>query len=256
MDSTRRVMTFLFLVITAFPALTLMAQGNEDTTTLRVFIFAGQSNMVGSDSKVRDIKRFPPFAGLEEPQSNVKFSYSIGRENKKNSDGWVDLQAVNNVVGPELSFARHVTREIKAPIAIIKVAENRSPDRALDAAPRNDRLVGNRIEKGPCDLQLAVWPSASGSSDDVSVFSGEPSGDRNAMVGQRFDTVLVLVNEGAHVSEGLSSTQVRDFRDVLMLSGIERLGKISDVEPVEEPLIRIDDVARGIIIGSASDMDR
>ncbi len=122
MDSTRRVMTFLFLVITAFPSLTLMAQGNEDTTTLRVFIFAGQSNMVGSDSKVRDIKRFPPFAGLEEPQSNVKFSYSIGRENKKNSDGWVDLQAVNNVVGPELSFARHVTREIKAPIAIIKVA--------------------------------------------------------------------------------------------------------------------------------------
>ena len=28
---------------------------------VRVFIFAGQSNMVGSDSKVRDIERFPPF---------------------------------------------------------------------------------------------------------------------------------------------------------------------------------------------------
>jgi hypothetical protein len=31
-----------------------------DTRTLRVFIFAGQSNMVGSDSKVTDIQRYPP----------------------------------------------------------------------------------------------------------------------------------------------------------------------------------------------------
>lgn len=94
----------------------------DDDTTVRVFIFAGQSNMVGADSKVQDIKRFPPFAGLEAAQSDVKFSYSIGRENKKNSDGWVPLQAVNNVVGPELSFARDVSRNINAPIAIIKCA--------------------------------------------------------------------------------------------------------------------------------------
>ena len=38
-------------------------RADEDTETVRVFIFAGQSNMVGSDSKVRDIQRFPPFAG-------------------------------------------------------------------------------------------------------------------------------------------------------------------------------------------------
>ena len=100
----------------------LAAEPTDDQETLRVFIFAGQSNMVGSDSKVKDIKRFPPFAGLEQPQQAVKFSYCIGRENKMRSNGWVDLQAVNNVVGPELSFARRVTRDIKAPIAIIKVA--------------------------------------------------------------------------------------------------------------------------------------
>ena len=87
-----------------------------------MFIFAGQSNMVGSDSKVADIQRFPPYVGLEKPQKGVKFSYSIGRENKMNSEGWVDLQPVNNVVGPELSFARKVTKNIDAPIAIIKVA--------------------------------------------------------------------------------------------------------------------------------------
>lgn len=89
---------------------------------VRVFIFAGQSNMVGSDSKVADIARFPPFIGLENPQPKVKFSYCIGRENKMRSDGWVDLQPVDNVVGPELSFARKVTQHLDAPIAIIKCA--------------------------------------------------------------------------------------------------------------------------------------
>ena len=93
-------------------ALSLQAQQNNDDKTLRVFIFAGQSNMVGSDSKVKDIKRFPPFAGLEAPQSKVLFSYCIGRQNKMRSDGWVALQHVNNVVGPELSFARKVTQHI------------------------------------------------------------------------------------------------------------------------------------------------
>lgn len=94
----------------------------NDEQTVRVFIFAGQSNMVGSDSKVQDIKRFPPFAGLESIQSTVRFSYCIGRENKTKSDGWVDLQPVNNIVGPELSFARKVSRQTTGPIAIIKIA--------------------------------------------------------------------------------------------------------------------------------------
>ena len=109
-------------LLSFFSSTPLTTQGQQDDTTLRVFIFAGQSNMVGSDSKVKDIQRFPPFAGLEKPRVDVRFSYSIGRQNKMNSDGWVNLQAVNNVVGPELSFARKVTREINAPIAIIKCA--------------------------------------------------------------------------------------------------------------------------------------
>ena len=114
---------FIFaLIFTLASGITLNAGQDKDEKTLRVFIFAGQSNMVGSDSKVKDIKRFPPFAGLEDPQEKVMFSYSIGRENKMESNGWVDLQAVNNVVGPELSFARRVRANSKAPIAIIKVA--------------------------------------------------------------------------------------------------------------------------------------
>jgi len=116
--------TSLILVAILFwvPVEKAFAQTNDDHKTLRVFIFAGQSNMVGSDSKVQDIKRFPPYAGLEAAQEKVKFVYCLGRENKTRSKGWETLAPVNNIVGPELSFARKVSRHIKAPIAIIKVA--------------------------------------------------------------------------------------------------------------------------------------
>jgi len=93
-----------------------------DKNPVRIFIFAGQSNMEGADSKVQDIQRFPPFRGLEDPQEDVQFSYCIGRDNKERSDGWVPLQSVRNMVGPELSFARKVQQRSNGPIAIIKVA--------------------------------------------------------------------------------------------------------------------------------------
>ncbi|MFM7166318.1 MAG: sialate O-acetylesterase [Planctomycetaceae bacterium] len=94
----------------------------DEDSVVRVFIFAGQSNMVGSDSKIADIARFPPFAGLDQPQPAVRFSYCLGREEKLESAGWEPLRPVYNVVGPELSFAREVTSRISAPIAVIKVA--------------------------------------------------------------------------------------------------------------------------------------
>lgn len=115
--TTRLAFAGVFLVVVS--ARSLRA---DDDTILRVFIFAGQSNMEGADSKVEDIQRFPPFAGLETPQEDIRFSYCLGRENKTTSDGWVTLKPVNDVVGPELSFARRVTQHIKAPVAIIKVA--------------------------------------------------------------------------------------------------------------------------------------
>jgi len=113
-------LTSLALILLVWIASPASAQ--EDDKTLRVFLFAGQSNMVGSDSKAKDVKRFPPFEGLEEAQDDVLFSYCIGRENKSRSDGWVSLAPVNDVIGPELSFARTLKENIKAPIAVIKVA--------------------------------------------------------------------------------------------------------------------------------------
>lgn len=78
--------------------------------------------MEGADSKIADISRFPPFAGLEEPQDDVLFWWCIGRENKDRSEGWESLQSVRNMVGPELSFARRIRQSTNDRIAIIKVA--------------------------------------------------------------------------------------------------------------------------------------
>ncbi|MCY3001533.1 MAG: hypothetical protein NTV21_06985 [Planctomycetota bacterium] len=99
-----------------------VARAQDDDKVVRVFVFAGQSNMVGADSRAADIAKFPPFAGLDEPQERVRFSYCIGREEKRESKGWEELQPVEGMVGPELCFARDVARQVKAPIAIIKIA--------------------------------------------------------------------------------------------------------------------------------------
>jgi len=94
----------------------------DDVKTVRVFVFAGQSNMVGSDSSAAEVDSFPPFVHAAEPQEQVRFWYVIGREEKRKSNGWVALQPVDAVVGPELTFAREVAAHTKGPIAIVKVA--------------------------------------------------------------------------------------------------------------------------------------
>jgi hypothetical protein len=99
-----------------------LVQAQDSTPPVRVFIFAGQSNMVGTHSRVADIHRFPPFAGLDQPQPKVLFSYKLGREEMTSSNGWVPLQPTKDYFGPELSFGHKVSQNIDAPIAIIKVA--------------------------------------------------------------------------------------------------------------------------------------
>lgn len=110
-------------ILAAFLLVPALGFGDEaDIKTLRVFIFAGQSNMVGTHSRVVDIERFPPFVGLDKPQTNVLFSYKMGREEMVTSEGWIALQPTREYFGPELSFGRRVSQETAAPIAIIKFA--------------------------------------------------------------------------------------------------------------------------------------
>ncbi len=113
---------FLLAAILTIPAFLYGADIDKEKKPLRVFIFAGQSNMVGSHSRVADIQQFPTFAGLNKPQPNVLFSYKLGREQMITSDGWVALQPTTDYFGPELSFGSHVAKAIEDPIAIIKIA--------------------------------------------------------------------------------------------------------------------------------------
>lgn len=116
--------TVLRLLIGAlFGSLLLPAmRAQQDDKAVRVFVFAGQSNMVGADTKVADVELFPPFAGSAQELPQVRFWYVIGREEKRRSKGWVPLQPVDGMVGPELTFAREVQRHTKAPLAIVKIA--------------------------------------------------------------------------------------------------------------------------------------
>ena len=113
MNNLLQLLLFGILVIT--PA---HAAGEE----IEVFVFAGQSNMEGADSKIADVDRFPPFRGVTAPRKDVRFWHVIGREDKADSKGWVPLQPVRGMVGPELVFARDVTKATKGDIAIVKVA--------------------------------------------------------------------------------------------------------------------------------------
>jgi hypothetical protein len=93
------------------------ARASED---IRVFIFAGQSNMEGADTNQDEVERHPPFRGAMAPQEDVRYAYNLGRDTR--SDGWTALQPVDGKFGPEVTFGRYLKQHVDYPIAIIKDA--------------------------------------------------------------------------------------------------------------------------------------
>ena len=86
----------------------------------RVFIFAGQSNMVGADAKAEEIPEFPHFRDTVIPREDILFSYRLGNGDEV-SKGWVPLRPLK-AFGPEVTFADEVSKHVSFPIAIIKSA--------------------------------------------------------------------------------------------------------------------------------------
>lgn len=115
----------------------------------RVFIFAGQSNMVGADAQAERIDEFPAFRGAGAEQPDVLYSYILGN-GEEASKGWVALKPLRSF-GPEVTFARRVKQQVKAPIAIIKSAVGGTtvafdwnpdaPDKGQKLYPRTLNLV-------------------------------------------------------------------------------------------------------------------
>lgn len=132
-------------------SITTIAYAEEVT---RVFIFAGQSNMVGADAHPNRIDDYPSFKGAGDPQSDVLYSYILGKGDEA-SKGWVSLKPLNSF-GPEVTFARKVRRHTSAPIAIIKsavggttVAFDWNPDAPANGQqlyPRTLKLIRDSLQ--------------------------------------------------------------------------------------------------------------
>ena len=116
---------------------------------VRVFVFAGQSNMVGADAHPDQIDQHPPYRGAGEPQPEVRFAYVLG-DGSEASVGWEPLRPLRSF-GPEVTFARRVRRALGVPIAIIKsavggttVARDWNPDAPAEGQqlyPRTLKLI-------------------------------------------------------------------------------------------------------------------
>jgi len=92
---------------------------------IRVFILAGQRNMEGEESFVSEIRDYPDYRSLLQPQRSVIYRCLLGG-GAYASRQWCELQPVReylNYFGPELSFGRTLSRSLSSPIAIIKATD-------------------------------------------------------------------------------------------------------------------------------------
>jgi hypothetical protein len=114
----------------------------------RVFIFAGQSNMVGADAKAEQIQEFPGFRDAVSAREDILFTYRIGNGDEV-SEGWGPLQALR-AFGPEVTFAHEVTKQVDFPIAIIKSAVGGTTiayDWNPDAPDRGQQLYPKTLQR-------------------------------------------------------------------------------------------------------------
>ncbi|MDA0374216.1 MAG: hypothetical protein O2865_10565 [Planctomycetota bacterium] len=121
------------------------AHAQSSASPLRVFLFAGQSNMVGADTDPELAESYPPYAGITKPRADVRYAFSVGRST---SDGFVPLAPVDADFGPELTFAREVAKSTKGKFAILKcavggttIARDWNPDAPDDGQKLYPRFV-------------------------------------------------------------------------------------------------------------------
>jgi len=122
---------------------------------IRVFLFAGQSNMVGADAHADRIDEFRDFRGAGAPQDDVLYAYILGNGDQA-SNGWEALRPLESF-GPEITFARRVRQQIQSPVAIIKSAVGGTtvafdwnpdaPETGQKLYPRTLRLIRESLQE-------------------------------------------------------------------------------------------------------------
>lgn len=107
-----RILPLALLALLLLPA--------QAADPVKVFLFAGQSNMEGADTDPGEVSNFPPYREVFEPLKDVRYSYQTGANHRSGS--WTTLQAVADDFGPEITFARFFRQRSEAPLALIKDA--------------------------------------------------------------------------------------------------------------------------------------
>lgn len=151
---TRSLRTSIVAVLSFASSLMFAARCEAADEITRVFILAGQSNMVGSDAHPKRIDEFPEFRGAGAPQEDVLYSYILGNGDES-SKGWVALKPLS-AFGPEITFARRVRQQAKCPVAIIKSAVGGTtvafdwnpdaPDKGQKLYPRTLQLIRDSLK--------------------------------------------------------------------------------------------------------------
>ena len=137
--------------------------------TVKVFLFAGQSNMVGSDAHPERIDDFPLFKGAGHPQPDVR--YCTLPEVGETWKSWGALRPFASF-GPELTFSRLIKKHDDSPLAIVKSAiggttaaydwNPDAPERGQRLYPRTLQLARDALQtldrQGVrCQLEAVIW---------------------------------------------------------------------------------------------------
>ena len=146
---SRPALSLLALVIAFAVTLTGPVSAADASKPVKVFLFAGQSNMVGSDAHAKRIDEFPMFTGAGAPQTDVLFA-TLDAKDANAPAAWGPL-APGTAFGPELTFARLLKTRDDSPIAIIKSAiggttvafdwNPDAPDKGQKLYPRTLKLI-------------------------------------------------------------------------------------------------------------------
>jgi hypothetical protein len=122
---------------------------------IKVFIFAGQSNMVGADARAQRIDEFPMFQGAGASQTDVLFA-TLPTKDPNATATWGPL-GPGDSFGPEITFARRLKARDAGPIAIIKSAiggttvafdwNPDAPDKGQKLYPRTLRLIQESLKE-------------------------------------------------------------------------------------------------------------
>jgi len=147
-----RISTIVFVLSLAYGLIESEVHPADPT---RVFIFAGQSNMVGADAKADEIQELPGYRDLVIPREEVLFSYRLGT-GEEASKGWGPLRPLQ-AFGPEITFAHEVSKAVDFPIAIIKSAVGGTtiafdwnpdaPDRGQQLYPKTLQLIRDALQE-------------------------------------------------------------------------------------------------------------